>query len=229
MNFANLGKISFIGDSLSLPGRTPGTIFCQWINQDTGNKVLINKQAVGGFALSYWRPLLARNKYGKKASSLTTQAMSTTPSIVFALLGMNDYAQSAKAIEEGIRALDAATSSKLFLIGPPQVGEWVREGTVRAGLDNMVKVASAVLGERFFDSRPITEDLTAKKDRPDGIHFAKGAAAAYGGRLYHALREDNRHVTLSTSIHPLVLGGGLWLGGKAIVALLGFAKNKRWL
>lgn len=229
MNFFDLGNMSFIGDSLSLPGRTPGTIFCEWVNQDTGNRVSINKQAVGGFAISYWRPSLKKNKYGKKAAELSSKASSTNPSIVFVLLGMNDYAQGAQAIEEGIRALDAATNGKLFLIGPPQVGADVRNGTVRAGLDKMVKVAQRVLGSRFYDSRPITEDLTSKKDRPDGIHFSKGAAEAYGGRLYHALRADGPSVKLNANIHPLLLGTGIWAGSKAVVALLKYAKKKRWL
>lgn len=196
MNFHNFGRVSFIGDSLSLPGKTPGSVFCNWIAQDTSNATKVNKQAVGGFAISYWRPGLVNNKYGKKAAQLSAQAMSTSPSIVFCFLGMNDYAQGEKAITEGILALDKALHGRLFLVGPPQVGAWVREGKVKDGLAKFCTIAKKLLGVRFFDTRPLSEDLTSAKDRPDGIHFRGGAAEALGGRVYHALRDEKSPVTI---------------------------------
>lgn len=156
--------------------------------------------AVGGMALSYYRPAVlnmkkTKSKWPAKARAQLSYAKQTNADVYLVCLGMNDYLSPGLSIVLAARNLIAeltkdrgAIKPEIYFVGPPTVLPQLREGKVFNGLNRFYSAMQFAFGSQVFDTRPQSTDLVSiPKDRPDGIHFTKKAAEIYAKRTTQLL------------------------------------------
>lgn len=197
-------RIFLLGDSLSMLPSTPGGKLAA-ILRASGAKVEVNAiggrssfsflSAKGNCDYPQGKKGPKRCDGGDGAGQLATMLKSFKPTVALVMLGTNDTSNVSVGGSESAH-LAAFTKiinqleeggAKVIGIGPPAFPTWDQphgfknaKGEVYASADLRKASAAFVpklakLYDNFIDSRPLTEDLTSKAARPDGIHFHAGA------------------------------------------------------
>lgn len=187
-----MGRVVIIGDSLSVThlqngkqATTPGSQLA-FLLAAKGHQVSVD--AIGGFALAYFRPAVAHTKQGLQAERIIARTKDAAPDTVLVMLGTNDYADSNKALQGGISAIIGAFSGpgmqpNLIFIGPPAFSPALRGGAVYSGTNAVYTELNKSL-RPVIDARPLTRDMLAPPLRAgDGIHFSGKGAKLFAERL----------------------------------------------
>ena len=213
-------KIHLIGDSLSVmtingkPVTTPGSALAFLL---AGQGHTVSVDAVGGFAIQYFRPGAARTKLGMRAAKMIDTAKAAQPDLLLIALGTNDYADSPKALESGIRAIVNAFSTPgvqptLKWLGPPSFSESAKGGKVKEGTARVYEALEKSL-RPVIDTRPLSSDLTMPPLRAgDLIHFSGKGANLYAARMAKAIAGEiipRRPVALQVGLGEALLVVGL--------------------
>lgn len=186
-----MSKIFIIGDSLSVthvkrkPVLTPGSRLA-FLLAAQGYEVFVD--AIGGFALAYFRGSVSHTKEGKQAADILRHAKEFQPDAIYVILGTNDYLDSDKALFAGIAAIrDSFTGPgvqpNVVFIGPPSFSPRAKEGQIALAGPRIYKALAASL-RSVIDTRPMTRDLTERPMRAgDLIHFSGHGAKLWAERM----------------------------------------------
>lgn len=190
-------NIIIFGDSLSAGRYTPGNLLGHVQMKEWSKPKQVTVVAVGGMALSYFRPSylkLKTNTWSIKARTQLGAARWVSADMVLVMLGTNDYLSPQLHVLDGAKNLieqlrkDKNPPPDVYFIGPPSFDPNMRDGKVMKGINRFYQAMNFVYGSKVFDTRPQSADLTTKEYRPDLIHFTKKGAEIYAGRMMQLLQ-----------------------------------------
>ncbi len=208
-------RILIVGDSLSLEkynGKAVSSPGAQLAKLFRAEGAEVKVHALGGRSMLSFRQGSTNGETAGGLVQLENLINLFVPDWVLFLLGTNDEANIAaggqtvkKALEAWQEVINFVLQKKVpvIIVGPPAFAPELSIYTRANGSKhNIPEVEPAFiaglssLGVPFIDSRPLTSDLTSKKDRPvekksgRAIHFTTKAGTLWAQRLYEALTGD---------------------------------------
>lgn len=176
MPFVKGKTVVVFGDSLSAGDISPGAAFANGLRQ-AGARVVVNAK-VGRSAWNFYKR--------EDAAAQLAAIGRLEPDLVVVVLGTNDIGLSLALDQVRMAQLRVdleRSGAEVYAFGPPAFALGTRE---ESGSAEVMTMMHTVFGDRLFDLRPLTADMTRAGvggRSSDGVHFTAAGGKAVGDRM----------------------------------------------